>query len=72
MVGITTTATDRAAARAVDTTVAFTVKMSSAVALAVETRGIPRISTVARGDPNGSPRNFRGHCRGPPRKRQIM
>ena len=72
MVGTTKFATDGAAARAVDTTVASTVEVSLAMALAVETRGIPRISTVAGGKTRGNPRKFRDHCRGPPRKRQIM
>ena len=32
----------------------------------------PPISTVACGDTHGSPRKFRGHCRGPPPKIQKM
>ena len=62
MVGTTEFATGRTTARAVATTVAFSVEAPRAVALAVETRGL------ARGNTHRSPQKFRGHCRGPPLK----
>ena len=33
--------------------------------------GNPRVSTLARVNTHGSPRKFRGHCCGPPLKRQV-
>ena len=65
MVGTTEFATDKTAARAVANNRSFC--RGSAMS--------PwnlRISTVARSNTHGSPRKFRGHCRGPSPKSQIM
>ena len=66
MVGTTDCATDRTAARAVATTVAFC--CGSAMSCGT-CRGNPRISTVVRGS---TLRKFHGHRRGPPPRSQIM
>ena len=58
MVGTTGCATDRTAARAIATTVAFF--RGSAMSCGT-CRGNPRISTVARGNTHGSSRKFGVH-----------
>ena len=56
MVGTTEVATDRTAARAMATTVAFAVEAPCTMESSGPCRGNPRISKVARGKTHGRPR----------------